>query len=78
MFVNNYTIVDWGPYGMWLSNYSDDINSTMCDYVTQVTWKITNSSVEHFHDKGLLGCLDGRMAPARPQIILHKRIGPEQ
>ena len=37
MFVANYTIVDWGPYGMWLSNCSDDINSTICDYVTQVT-----------------------------------------
>ena len=57
MFVANYTTVDWGPYGMWLSNYSDDINSTMCDYVTQVTWKITNSSVEHFHDKDSLAAL---------------------
>ena len=78
MFVANYTAVDWGPSGMWLSNCSDDINSTMCDYVTQVTWKITNSSMEHFHDKGHLGCLDGRMAPHCPQIILHKQIGPEQ
>ena len=40
-------------------NCSDDINSTMCDYVTEVTWKITNSSMEHFHDKGLLGWLPG-------------------
>ena len=74
MFVANYIIVDWGPYGMWLSNCSDDINSTMCDYVTQVTWKITNSSM----DKGLLGWLDGGMAPHHPQIFLNKRIGPEQ
>ena len=36
MFVANYTIVDWGPHGMWLSNCSDDINSTVCDYATQV------------------------------------------
>ena len=36
-FVANYTIVDWGPHGIWLSNCSDDINSTICDYVTQVT-----------------------------------------
>ena len=78
MFVANYIIVDWGPYGMWLSNFSDDINSTMCDYVTQVTWKITNCSMEHFHDKGLLGWLDGGMAPPRPQIVLRKQIGPEQ
>ena len=78
MFVANYSIVDWGPYGMWLSNFSDDINSTMYDSVTQVTWKITNSSMEHFHDKGLLGWLDGGMAPPRPQIVLNKQIGPEQ
>ena len=50
----------------------------MCDYVTQVTWKITNCSMEHFHDKGLLGWLDGGMAPPRPQIVLRKQIGPEQ
>ena len=37
MFVANYTIVDWGPYGMWLSNCSDDINSTMYDNATPVT-----------------------------------------
>ena len=78
MFVANYIIVDWGPYGMWLSNCSDNINSTMCDYVTQVTWKITNCSMEHLDDKGLLGWLDGGMAPPRPQIVLKKQIGPEQ
>ena len=37
IFVANYTIVDWWPHGIWLSNYSDDITSTICDYVTQVT-----------------------------------------
>ena len=74
MFVASYTIVDWGPHGIWLSNCSDDINSTICDYVTQVTWKITNSSM----DKGLLVWLDGRVAPPRPQTVLNKRIGPEQ
>ena len=34
--------------------------------------------MKHFHDKGLLGWLDGRMAPPCPQIILNKQIGPEQ
>ena len=29
-------IIDCGPYGMWVSNFSDDINNTMCDYATQV------------------------------------------
>ena len=37
MFMANYTVVDWGPHGIWLSNCLDDINSVMCDYVTQVT-----------------------------------------
>ena len=74
MFMANQRIVNWGPHGMWLSNFSDDINSTMWDYVTQVTGKITNSAM----DKGLLGCLDGGMAPPRPQIVLNKQIGPEQ
>ena len=78
MFVANYTIVDRGPYGMWLSNCSDDINSPMCDYVTQVTWKITNNSMEHFHYKGLLGWLDGGMASPCRQMVLNKQIGPEQ
>ena len=36
MFVANYTIVDWGPHGVWLSKYADDINSTMCDCANQV------------------------------------------
>ena len=78
MFVANYTTVDWGPYGMWLSNCSDDINSPMCDYVTHVTWKITNNSMEHFHYKGLLGWLDGGMASPCRQMVLNKQIGPEQ
>ena len=36
MFVANYTIDDWGPHPIWLSNCSDDINNTVCDYATQV------------------------------------------
>ena len=36
MFMANYTIVDWGPHGMWVSNCSDDIGSIICDYATQV------------------------------------------
>ena len=31
-----------------------------------------------YHEKGLLGWLDGGMAPPCPQIILNKGIGPEQ
>ena len=78
MFVANYTIVDWGPHGMRLSNCSDAINSTVCDYATQVAQKVTNTMMEHYHDKGLLGWLDGEMAPLRPRIVLNKLIGPEQ
>ena len=78
MFVANYTIVDWGPHGIWLSDCSDDINSTVCDYTTQVTWKTINTMMEHYHDKGLLGWLDDGMSPPRPRIVLNKWIGPEQ
>ena len=63
---------------MWSSNCSDDINSTVCDYATQVAWKVTNTTIEHYHDKGLLGWLDGGMAPPHPQIVLDKQVGPEQ
>ena len=47
MFVANYTIVDRGPQGMWLSDCLDDINSTICDYATQVAWKITNITMKY-------------------------------
>ena len=55
MFIANHTIVSWGPHSMWLLNCSDDINNTMYDYITQVTWKVTNTTMEHYHDRGLLG-----------------------
>ena len=55
MFMANHTIVDWGPHGIWLSNCSNDINNTVCDYVTQVAWQVTNTAMEHYHDRGLLG-----------------------
>ena len=34
--------------------------------------------MKHYHDKGLLGWLDSRMAPPPPPIVLNKQIGPEQ
>ena len=37
MFMANHTIVNWGPYGIWLSNCSEDTNRTIYDYLTQVT-----------------------------------------
>ena len=55
MFIANHTVVNWGPHSMWLLNCSDDINNTMYDYITQVTWKVTNTTMEHYHDRGLLG-----------------------
>ena len=57
MFVANYTIVDWGPHGMWLSNCSDGINSTLYDYATQVAQKVTNTTMEHSMTKDFLGGL---------------------
>ena len=59
MFVANHTIIDWGPHGMWLSNCSDDVNSTVCDYATQVAWKINDTTMEHYHAKDFLGGLTG-------------------
>ena len=55
MFIANHTIVIWGPHSMWLLNCSDGINNTMYDYITQVAWKVTNTTMEHYHDRGLLG-----------------------
>ena len=70
MFLANCTIAYWGSYGMWLSNCSDDINSTVCDHATQVAWKVTKTTMEHFHDKGQsilpFGWLDSGMAPPSP------------
>ena len=75
MFVANHTIVDWGTHSMWLSNCSDDINSTMCDYATQVAWDVTNTTMEHYHDRGLLGWLDSGMAPLILELSLINRLG---
>ena len=57
MFMANYPTVDWGPHGVWASDCSDDINSAMCDYATQVAEKITHSSMKHFHKKDSLAGL---------------------
>ena len=78
MFVASHTIVDWGPHGMWRSNCSEQVNSMVCDYVTQVTRKVTDTTMEHYHDIGLLGWLDGGLAPPCPRIVLDKQNGPEQ
>ena len=78
MFVASHTIVDWGPHGMWRSNCSEQVNSMVCDYVRQVTRKVTDTTMEHYHDIGLLGWLDGGLAPPCPRIVLDKQNGPEQ
>ena len=78
MFVANQTILDWGHHGMWLSNCSQDINITVCDYATQLAWKINDTTMEHYHDKGLLGWLDSGLAPPHSRIVLDKQSGSEQ
>ena len=60
---------------MWSSNCSDDINSTVCDYATQVAWKVTNTTMEHYHDKGLLGWLDGGMPHPPLKLSSINRLG---
>ena len=49
------------------------ILTTLC-----VIWKVTDTMMEHYYDKGLLGWLDGVLAPPHPRIVLDKQSGPEQ
>ena len=41
-------------------------------------WKVTDTMMEHYYDKGLLERLDGGLAPPHPRIVLDKQSGPEQ
>ena len=44
-----------------------------------VSLKVTNTALEHYHDRGLLGWLEGGMTPTPPpQNVLDKQTGPEQ
>ena len=56
----NYNIVDWGPHGIWVSNCSDGINSSVCDYATQVAWKVTNTTMEPYREKDFLAGLTAK------------------
>ena len=47
----------------------------MCDYATQITWKVTNIMMKHYHDKRLLSRLDGRMTPLILESSLINRLG---
>ena len=78
MFIANYTIVNWGPHSMWLLNCSDDINNTMYDYITQVTWKVTNTTWNVTMTEDFLASLMMEWPPHHPRIILDKQIGPKQ
>ena len=49
------------------------ILTTLC-----VIWKVTDTMMEHYYDKGLLERLDGGLAPPHPRIVLDKQSGPEQ
>ena len=60
MFMANYTIVDWGPHGIRLSKCSDDNYSSVCDYATQKAWKVTNTTMEHYHVKDSLAGLTAK------------------
>ena len=75
MFVAKYTIVDWGPHGVWLSKYADDINSTVCDYATQVAQKVTNTTMEHSMTKDFLGGLMVEWPPFILESFSINRLG---
>ena len=49
------------------------ISTTLC-----VIWQVTDTTREHYYDKGLLEWLDRGLAPPRPRIVLDKQSGPEQ
>ena len=49
------------------------ILTTLC-----VIWKVTDTTMEHYYEKGLLEWPDGGLAPPRPRIVLDKHSGPEQ
>ena len=49
------------------------ILTTLC-----VIWKVTDTMMEHYYDKGLLEWFDGGLAPPHPRIVLNKQSGPEQ
>lgn len=41
-------------------------------------WKVTDTTVEHYYNKGLLEWLDCGLAPPPPKIVLDKQSGPDQ
>ena len=41
-------------------------------------WKVIDTTMEHYYDKGLLGWLDSGLVPPPSRIILDKQSGPEQ
>ena len=49
------------------------ILTTLC-----VIWKVTDTTMEYYYDKGLLEWLDHGLAPPPPKIVLDKQNGPEQ
>ena len=57
----------------------------VCGYLTAqmiltlcVIWKVTDTMMDHYYNKGPLLWLDGRLAPPCPMIVLDKQSGPEQ
>ena len=43
-----------------------------------VTREVTDTTMEHYSDKGPLECLEGGSAPPRPRVVLDRESGPEQ
>ena len=75
MFMANYSIVDWGPHGIWVSNCSDGINSSVCGYATQVAWKVTNNTMEHYHEKDFLAGVTAKWHLLAPKSSSINRLG---
>ena len=43
-----------------------------------VIWEVTDTTMEHYSDKGPLEGLEGGLAPPHPRVVLDKQSGPEQ
>ncbi|XP_027465208.1 endogenous retrovirus group K member 18 Env polyprotein-like isoform X1 [Zalophus californianus] len=79
LMLNNRMVADWGPHGKFLNNCSEDVNSTICDYITNIRWNHTDhGTYTHHHTKGLMTWHEGGLAPPWPHLVTDKdHVGPE-
>lgn len=47
--LGNFTLVDLGPHGKFLNNCTDDVKTTVCDYMTDEIWNSADTTIHHHH-----------------------------